>query len=176
MKRLEDQSDEALMVAYALGEYRAFQELYERHSGKVLGFLLKRISQTGEAEDLMQTVFLKLHQSRASYQPKFPFLAWLFSITRNTLTDYFRRKKAVPVEAEKLQALSDQSSTGIEELSEKDWKNAIAQLPESQRKVLEQRFSEGLSFEEISASTGISPVGARKRVSRAVQKLKEFIS
>lgn len=167
MKSWENCSDEELMSSYARGEYPAFQELYYRHSGRVLGFLCKRLNSKVDAEDVMQTVFLKLHQSRHRYDLKLPFLTWLFAITRNALIDHIRKLKKTTVEL-------DASMVAEEAPSGTEFSNVLKHLPEGQRKVLELRFSEGLSFEEISNRAGISEISARKRVSRALKKIKEL--
>ncbi|MEK6579254.1 MAG: sigma factor, partial [Bdellovibrionota bacterium] len=88
MGDLKDQSDEELMTLYQTGSLAAFDVLFNRHSGRVLAFLRKKVlSET--AQDLTQEVFEKLHRSRAKYNPRYPFLPWLFTVSRNVLLDSF---------------------------------------------------------------------------------------
>src|SRR2546423_9386016 len=90
------------MAAYQAGNEAAFRELFERHSGSVYGFLIRRLGDRALAEDLYQEAFLRLHRARAAYDSRRPFRAWLFSIVHNLLTDAFRNRgrkpDTVPVE------------------------------------------------------------------------------
>ncbi len=175
MATWNDYTDEELMVLYREGEPQAFNALFDKHSGKVLGYLKKHLRDSNEAEDLMQVAFMKLHQSRDRYNEEYPFLTWLFTIARNTLIDSVRKKKAIPTEDETLHRMSN--ATQVAEIdtdqSEMELGKLFAALPAGQRQVLELRFAEGLSFEEISAQTGLTKETARKRVSRAVEKIKK---
>lgn len=178
MADLSQEQDERLMVLYLQGDFEAFQEIYARHSGKVYAYLKCHLSQKAEAEDLFQSVFLKFHQSRHRYDESLPLLPWLFAITRNALIDHLRRKKLVPVEDEKLVKMSDlRVGTEIEGHipQSRDVVAAFSGLSPDQKKVLELRFSEGLSFEEISKRTGLTSQTARKRVSRFVEKVKKSL-
>src|ERR1035437_9350881 len=82
-------SDEDLMALYQTGDVAAFEALYRRHSGRVFAFLQRKTSPQS-ACDLLQEIFLKLHRSRHQYSIQYPFLPWLFAITRNALVDSAR--------------------------------------------------------------------------------------
>lgn len=161
------------MVLYQQGDYQAFEELYHRHSGKVYGYL--KLHAPTESEDLLQQVVLKWHHSRLKYDPKFPFLAWIFAITRNTVVDAARKHKPVTMESDKLISLADESkreSLGGETLS---WDELLKPLTADQQKLLRLRFQEGLSFDEIAVKTGTTGISARKRVSRTIQGLRRAL-
>jgi RNA polymerase sigma factor (sigma-70 family) len=163
------ETDEALMKAYQQGELAAFEELYRRHSGRVYGYLRGRLKGDREAEDLFQQVFLKLHHHRDRYDTSLPFLPWIFSIARNVLIDYVRKPRPVAVESQVLER-EPAPEAAVPALSFAD---AVSGLPQEQRRLLELRYREGLSFEEISRKTGVNAPTARKRVSRAIAFLKE---
>ena len=171
-------TDEELMVLYQTGEYGAFDELYSRHVGRVYGYLKTRLYAPGEAEDLMQQVFLKIHKSRHRYDPSFPFLPWVFTIARHTLLDHLRKSVPVPFEIEKLQSIVDKSQKDTESYSEDqapNWDEVLKPLPENQRNLIKLRFEEELSFEEIAKRSGINEVSARKRLSRALQSIRKTV-
>ncbi|MGK5087605.1 sigma-70 family RNA polymerase sigma factor [Bdellovibrionota bacterium FG-2] len=167
----EELSNEALMVAYQKGDLKAFEVLYRRHSGRVYGFLVGKLKGVGMADDVFQATFLKLHQSRASYEASYPFLPWLFTICRNTMIDSLRKNKRSieelnPVAIEKAQAPAGENT--------EDWSAipSLSTLPENQRQALELRYSEELSFVEIAQKLKTSPVNVRQLISRAVKKLR----
>ncbi len=64
---LAEKSDEDLMELYKLGNTIAFDILFQRNSGPVLGYLKRRISKDKQAQDILQDIFLKLHRSKHQY-------------------------------------------------------------------------------------------------------------
>lgn len=169
-------TDEELMVAYAVGDLQAFELLYHRHKGKILGYLLARLRDRDQAEEVFQNVFARLHQGRSRYQPEIPFLPWIFAISRNAMIDHLRKQQVyrhhVTTSEELVAAAADtrphhpRVSLGLPEL---------AALTASQRKALELRFVEELSFGEIADRLQTSAVNARQILSRAVRRLRQTI-
>lgn len=169
-------TDERLMAAYIKGDVGAFQRLYQRHSARVLGYLVARLSSQEEAEDVFQEVFAKLHRHRFRYSEEVPFIAWLFTITRNACIDHLRRQRVrgryLVQTPEEFEPAADNSELPLE-LTE-----AIAELSTlnaQQREALELRFSSGLSFAEIAQRMALSPANARQIVSRAIKRLRALI-
>ncbi|MFQ5457701.1 MAG: RNA polymerase sigma factor [Myxococcota bacterium] len=88
----EIETDDVLVHRMLSGSTAAFDSLYERHFPKVYGFVARRVSQTGEVEDIVQTVFRHALTNLASYRSEGTFLRWLYGITRNVLRRHFLRK------------------------------------------------------------------------------------
>lgn len=61
-------TDEELMVAYKEGDVSAFQTLYKRHKRRLMGYLITKLKNLDEAEDVFQSVFVKLHAGRFKYK------------------------------------------------------------------------------------------------------------
>ena len=80
MKRVADKDDD-----------RAFDELYHRHARRVMGFLVRQLSDSEKAADLVQDAFMRLWSSRNRYLSDKCFSTWLFSITYNLLKNEYRR-------------------------------------------------------------------------------------
>ncbi len=166
-------TDEELMQAYINGDIEAFQMLYQRHKGRVLGYLNSRVATQDEAEDIFQEVFIKLHRYRFKYDKDVPLLPWLYTIVKNTLIDHIRKRetqnKYLQPNHEQVESAPDERGASppiAEAISE------LSSLGKKQRQVLELRFDEDLSFEDIAARMDISQTNARKIVSRAIQKLR----
>lgn len=175
-KDYSSHSDEELMGMYQEGDYLAFEALYYRHSGRVFKYLTQR--NAPEARDLLQQVFLKMHRSRHQYSTQYPFLPWLFAVTRNALLDSHK------LAANKISQQSSDLRDGIlpeapaltpavlnEELA-----LALKTLPLDQRRAIELRYLSEWSFEQIAADIKTSPANARQLVSRAVKKLRRSFS
>ena len=162
------------MVLYQNGDYGAFEELYERHSAKVYAYLRGHLPRQSDADDLHQLVFLRLHEHRSRYNATFPFLPWIFSITRNALIDFLRKKRAIPVGTEKLEFLANDPGAGSGMGEGLDLEPALASLSKAERELIQLRFQEGLSFEDIAKRLGLHSPTVRKRMSRTLQSLKKL--
>lgn len=172
---LQGKTDEELMILYKQGAEEVFKLLYERHSAKVLGFLKSRVRNKEKAHDIFQEVFLKIHKSKHLYNETLPFLPWLFTITKNALVDEIRKnsKEKSHVSGDKL-ALASPEAEETAELGEV--LPLLQGLPRNQKRVLEMRYIEEKTFEEISLALETSPVNARKLLSRGVQRMKELLT
>tara|TARA_B110001454_G_scaffold122549_1_gene114403 strand:+ start:1703 stop:2239 length:537 start_codon:yes stop_codon:yes gene_type:complete len=171
-KDLKTKSDEELMQSYQDGGVAAFDVLFERHSGRVFGFLSKRLTKKKEAEDLLQEAFFKLHRSKHLYNSTLPFSPWLFSITRSVLLDFAKKKNLEdPVD------ISDFDKIAIAENPEirHDLEGLVSALPQTQSEALSLRIYEDKTFEEIASRLSTSPENARQLVSRGIKKLKQAL-
>jgi len=174
MNPLDLHSDEALMEMYQSGDAQAFDALYARHSGRVLGYLTSRLKDKQAAHEVLQASFLKLHRFRHQYHLADPFGPWFFALIRNTLTDSKRKENRNPSApwaedpSSVLEALVAPAPVAPDTRSE----SLLANLDAPHREVLELRYSKDLSFEAIATRLGISAASARQRVSRAIRKLR----
>ena len=137
------------------GEQEAFAQLYESHFDKIFRYVVLKIRNQAEAEDMTQQVFIKAYESIGSYQSQgVPFTAWLFRIAHNQMVDYVRKqskRQTVPLD-ESLQIMDDcdvehEVETKIE--MEKVVL-ATAKLTKAQREVISLRFAGGLSITEAA--------------------------
>lgn len=171
--KLDEYPDEELMRQYTLGSDEAFGELYRRHAGKVYGYLKKHAGRGGRVDDILQEALLRLHRNRGRYDPRFPFLPWLFAICRNSLVDSVRRDGLTAKLREELCSLHAggepdlEPSSGMESL-----RQGYATLSAEERQILSLRYAGAFSFDEIADRLNIEPVNARKFSSRTIQKLR----
>ena len=168
-------TDEELMILYQKGTEEAFKILYEKHSAKVFGFLKSKVRNQEKAHDIFQEVFVKIHKSKHLYNETLPFLPWLFTITKNALVDEVRKneKEKSHVSVDGL-ALASPEAELTPQLSEV--LPYLKVLPENQKRVIEMRYIEEKTFEEISLVLETSPMNVRKILSRGVQRMKELIN
>ena len=182
-------SDVALMLRVRHGDNDAFRELIERHQRAVINTIHRAIGDAWEAEDLAQRVFLQVHRSAKRYKATAKFTTWLFTITRNTILNEYRRRSRHPSESlDALQEPSDPEGTGWQavdagardpaqeavgrELQEKI-REAVRQLPEAQRTAVILRRYEGLAYEEIAKVLGCTVSATKSLLHRARLTLKE---
>ena len=164
-------------MAYGNDDLVAFETLYQRHKSRVFGYILSKLKNRSEAEEVFQTTFTKLHLARSKYRTEIPFLPWLFTIIRNTLIDHQRKattyqnylNTAEQFEAGRDEPLEEDQTAGLRP-------EILLELPDIQRQALELRFSQGLTFKEIAAQMQTSDDNSRQIISRAVRKLRDLLA
>ncbi len=162
-------TDEELMKAYQNGSEDAFRVLFARHSPKVYGFLVSRLKDRAQADDVFQNTFLKLHQTRSHYDPAFPFSPWLFTVCKSVMLDFLRKQKRV------LEDELDESQMVVPDTIP-NFVIDLGSLPRQQQQVIDLRFKEDLSFEEIAKRIETSPTNARQILSRGIKRLRQMSS
>lgn len=171
---LQDQTDEELLLSLALGETKALDILYLRHSGKVLAYALKRGLSQERAEDVLQIVFLQLHRKKHLYDPKHPALAWIFVITRSELKDYRNR------EVKDFQEWDDSLSQTTEiapKLETKDEaQGLLSELRDRDQEIVKMRYLDEMEYSEIAKVLNESESNIRQIVSRSLRLLKGLAS
>jgi RNA polymerase sigma factor (sigma-70 family) len=168
-----DPSDEQLMRAYADGDLQAFEVLYTRHKGRILGYLYNKLGDRDEAEEVFQATFAKLHSARDRYGEDIPFLPWVFTIARNALIDHIRRNQVLRKNlVYSNEAMANVSAIESGNASVGDAFAELSSLSHRQREVLELRFDQDFSFDEIAAKLQTSSGNARQMVSRAIRHLR----
>jgi len=141
-------------------EIRLFEEVYERHFDSIYRYVLLRVGERADAEDLVQEIFLKVLQALPSYKPKgLPISAWLFRIARNHVIDFLRRKKReeskfTREEISEVSALEDPLREAELRADLKRVKEALRDLTDLQREVIALRFGAGLSVAETAKAMG----------------------
>jgi RNA polymerase sigma-70 factor (ECF subfamily) len=155
-------SDESLMVHLQSGHYDALAVLFDRYHRLVLNIALRILRDAGEAEDLMQSVFLEILRSSAQFDAtKGTTKVWILqyayhrSFNRRQYLNlrgiYERPEESVP--DQKTPAASHTRSLGVLE-SARLVQEALGRLNKAQRKTLELAFYEGLTMREIAQRTG----------------------
>lgn len=172
-------TDEELMLRFCDGDQTAFDALYERHAGRVQGFLARMVREPALAEDLLQTTFLSLIRSRDRYDRGMPVAPWLLTIAGNAARDALRRRKfredaAASPEVAEIET-SVQPSVGDPGVRRRI-NAALQELPVQQREAVVLHKVEGLSFEQIAQSLGITATAARIRAHRGYEKLRTLLA
>jgi RNA polymerase sigma-70 factor (ECF subfamily) len=167
--------DTALLTRMGQRDENAMEDVFRRYSGAVYSVALRVLHDTGQAEDVMQEIFLQLWRKPAAFvQGRGSLGAWLVVVARNRAIDLLRRRKpsdsvddvvlASPINV----ADEAERNTMMEKV-----RRVIADLPAEQRKSLELAYFEGLSHTEIASRTG-DPLGTVKtRVRQALITLRK---
>lgn len=175
-------SDRVLFQAIAQGDSSALAAVYDRYSGLVYGLSLKILGDPQAAEDLTQEVFLTLWRSR-NYDPDRGALSsFLVVLTRSRALDRIRARQSNLkfLDRWSQQAFMQASpatpfeQAALEERSQRV-RQALAELTDSQRQVLELAYYQGLSQSEIAKALD-TPLGTIKtRARQGLLKLRQLL-
>jgi len=179
-------TDETLLDEWFKGEAQAFSAFYARHRGRVKGWLCSRGLAPGDADEVTQEVFLKLHASIAGYDPALPAMPWFFAIVRSTWLSWLRKESrlqgrskawasAEAYVAEPAPTPADDATVSSGE-REARLRLALEGLEPQQRLLVERRFVTEEPYEAIAASTGKSVPALRKALERTLKALRRNIS
>jgi len=168
------------------GDKEAYGILYEQFFTPVFRYIYRRIGNQETAEDLTQTVFLKIFQSIEKFNDQgVSPLAYFFTVARNTLIDFLKKKKEITLSDSENETLEieievDKSENPDHKMKQKDIQNelntALQTLHIDQREALSLRFLSGLKNTEISVVMKKSEIAIRQLQCRALQNLRKSTS
>jgi RNA polymerase sigma-70 factor, ECF subfamily len=155
--------DAALLVKVAQGDQQAMGLLFDRYSGLVYSVALRVLKDTGQAEDVMQDIFIQIWKKPSAFiSGRGSLAAWLLVVARNRAIDSLRRRRPTdPVEDVVLAASTDLAAEAERNALMEKVRAYMHQLPPEQRKSVEMAYFEGLSHSEIAEKTG-DPLGTVK--------------
>ena len=159
------------------GDRRAFAELYDLHVGAVYRYAFFRVRTAAEAEDVTSEVFQRALVAMPRYEPRRPFLAFLYTIARNVVTDGLRRSRPQASFEDALAHPSDapgpdERAAASDEVRE--LRAAIAKLTPVQQEVMVLML-EDRSVKEIAQLTGKREGTIRGIHMRALEALREML-
>jgi RNA polymerase sigma-70 factor (ECF subfamily) len=165
------------MERFRGGDQLALREAYDRFGGMVLRVGLLRLGHLQDAEDLVQTVFVRAWKGRAGFDPaKGSLGAWLLGITRRLIADRYAaldRDRRITAAAGKVAPAQVQAAPADQVVDRIVVGNELNMLPEDQRRVVMLAFYGQLSHTQIAATTGL-PVGTVKsHIRRALIQLRK---
>ena len=172
---LRAKEDYELVQQAILGDQRAYSILMERYRNSIFHMMLKMVSNKEDADDLTLEAFGKAFNKLPSYAPRYAFSTWLFKIAINNCIDYIRKKKLNllsiddPIEADSDHDYSSNiraSTLDPEEMFIRDqrlslMRDMMNKLTRKYRLMIELRFFEELSYDEIAKELNI-PLGTVK--------------
>jgi RNA polymerase sigma-70 factor (ECF subfamily) len=130
----------------------ALHFLYIRYAPEVLRYVRRLVQDEHEAEDITQTVFMKLMSVIRKYEPReVPFAAWILRVARNAALDHLRARRTTPTDEVRVR---DDEHGRISHERGQDLRQALESLPDEQRDVLVLRHILGLSPVEIASVLG----------------------
>jgi RNA polymerase sigma-70 factor (ECF subfamily) len=172
-----------LMAAAQAGDRRAYEDLLRECLPLLRQICRARLRDATEAEDAVQDTLLTIHRARASYDTSRPFRPWLVAITERRALDRIRargrrsgREAALDLAAE-LAAPEGSADAALDaDRAAAKLRDAVQELPESQRTALGLTKLQDLTLQEASARSGMSVGAIKVATHRAMQTLRRRLT
>lgn len=162
------------------GDHSALADLYDWYMPRVYRYVLARLGNIPEAEDLTEEIFLRMLGAISGFRfRESPFSSWLFRIAHNQVISYFRKVQRNGQEAElsehTVDVRHDVAAMVERQMTLEDVRRAAALLPEAQREVIALRFAVGLTISETAKALGKNEGNIKQLQHKAVAKLQKAL-
>ena len=175
--------DADILDAVRRGDHREALSLCTRRHGRSVGRLCMALLGTAsEADDALQDTLLAAHGAFGSYRGEGSLRSWLFSIARRRCARVLERRVTQPkLEGQAADEAADSSRSAAADTLVDARRRAeaaralLARVRPTEREALLLRYEAGLSYREVGEACGVDEAAARKRVSRALARLRELV-
>ncbi len=150
----------------------ALQTLWEDLHDRLFKFIRSRVNDPDDVEDILQEVFLKIHTNLETIRDVSKIESWIFQITRNCITDHYRKPSKLPLEND-LPIFDDYSGEDTAEDLAPYIQEIVQSLPEKYREAIQLTDYYGMNQLEAANHLGITVSGFKSRVQRARTMIKE---
>jgi RNA polymerase sigma-70 factor, ECF subfamily len=179
--------DETLVRLIARQDRGAFEALYARHAGLVLGLTYRILGERRQSEDVAQEAFWRVWKGAPSFDTaRGNARTWLVSIAHHLAIDVARRGQRRPVvemdadDNDDAWNVPDESADVVEaieaRMSAAEVRAALEQLPDAQRQVIELAYYKGMTHGQIAEHLGVPAGTIHTRARLAMQKLRDALS
>lgn len=148
-------------------------KVWDEFSARLHSYIMKRVKDEAQADDILQEVFLRIHQKLETLQEEEKLKSWVFSITQNTLNDYFRQQKKrqeEPIEDEEHIPDEEQSDGNMQACL----RPFIQQLPEPYKHTIMEAELQNRKYQDLADAEGLSLSAIKSRVQRGRELIKEM--
>lgn len=175
-----ERSDETLVKQALNGKKSAWVTLVKRYEKNLYNYTLRMVSNPADAMDLMQDVFVAVFRNLSTFRGDSPFKGWMFKIAHYRCIEFYRRKRPT----QSLDDLPEQFDESSDECPEyhavsgqqaKALHQALQTLPVNQKLVVELKFFQHCTFDDIAKQLGISVNTAKSRLYSGLDKLKDHL-
>jgi RNA polymerase sigma-70 factor (ECF subfamily) len=182
------QSERDLVESSKKGEYKAFAQIYEHYYDKLLNYAYRRTLNRTASEDIVANAFVKALDNLDKFTwSEYGISPWLYRITSNELSNFFRKRNKYKFVAESYvldyfnQGFEDRDSDEIDEsldvsMKYKHVQEVLQTINDRYQRVIHLKYFEGKSNAELSEIFGIEETSVRSLLSRALKSLKEKLA
>jgi RNA polymerase sigma-70 factor, ECF subfamily len=159
------------------------ESIWRACSDQLKVYIVKRMPEASLADDILQEVFIKIHENIHSIKDDTKICIWVYQIAKNTINDYYRKQK---IQLSDIEVIPEEELNAIDDVESQTAENQIEQiasglqkminsLPEKYAQALKMVELQGLSQTQLAKELNISVSGAKSRVQRGRQMLKDAL-
>ena len=150
-----------------------WENIYDLYCGKVMGYIAARVQRRADAEDLCADVFEKAFRKRDAFdESKASISTWIFTITRNTVIDYFRKTRPTEEPDENLASDDEVDEHLLSQETLSELATALNKLPEELQDIIVLMYYDGKPMTEVATMMGLSYGAIKLRHQKALSMLK----
>ncbi len=153
------------------------KHIWREFSSELYNYINSKVKNKYDTEDILQDVFVKIYKNIDKADELSKLKSWIYKITRNTIIDYYRKKKDISVDIEKFEKglEEDNKSDNMNEEISKCLEKMIFELPKKYQESIELYEQKEMKHKEISEKLDISVSASKVRLKRAKEKLKDIL-
>lgn len=167
------------MRAYVAGDEASFRLLFERYVPLLLRLARRRLDSDDHAREVVQQTFFQLHAARNDFREGAKVRPWIYTIAMNLVREHYRRRgrrRETELDPERSPAAPAEVRGPVESQQRAErLRAALAELPSSQREVVELHWLEEMPFAQVAEIVGASEGAVRVRAHRAYKRLEEIL-
>ncbi len=153
----------------------ALESVWNRFNDRLRSFIRSRVPDEEIAEDILQDVFLRIHAKMGTVRDLDRLESWIYQITRHAIVDYYRSRRTTSELSEALGVWEDALEKDLVTRLAADVREMAEALPEPYREAFMLTAYQSLSQKDLAERLGISYSGAKSRVQRARQKVRDML-
>lgn len=165
-------SDQTVVERVLNGDRRAFGTLLDRYEKVVFNAAYRVIGNQADAEDITQTVFLKVYENLSTYNPKYRFFSWLYRIAVNESINARKRSRETVELGERAAEGQEKTDSAVLEMDrEEQIGKALMELTPENRAIVILRHYQEFSYREIAFIMDLTESKIKARLYTARQQL-----
>ncbi len=150
-------------------------EIWLKFSGELRGFIAKKVDNKDTANDILQTIFVKIHSNIETLKNQDKIRGWIYQIAKTTIMDFYReefKRKSLGISDFNFK---EDGSIEADEVLARGIRSIIQLLPDDYAQAIYLTEYEGLTQVQLAKELGLSVSGAKSRVQRARSRIKELL-
>jgi len=154
---------------------KQFEALWDEFGFELGNFIKSKVSQVQDAEDILQEVFIKIFKNIDQLEKQSALKSWIYKITRNTIIDYYKKKRDLPVAPETMHFIEDEveEEDNMNEQIAGCLKKMIFEVPEKYQRVYDLYENKNMKHKDIGEELNISLSTSKVRLMRAKELFKK---
>lgn len=164
-----------LIARWRAGDGAAYHAFLAETSVLLRKFMVRRLGDPAQAEDLVQECLMAIHEKRATLDPGRPAAPWMYAIARYKLADHWRRRGRERPVAEQADG-ADDGADPEGHAARLDVARLLGQLPDGQAEAIRMTHIEGMTVREASRRAGIGLSALKLRVHRGMARLRAMVA